>query len=116
MNDANVAIITTRLDAIEEGFVRHEAADDRRFKYSHNMQEDALDKLASLERSQSYYEGERVIRGEAEKARLARDADTEMRLRTIERLIYVAIGSIMILGTTFALISQRVINLLSVHL
>lgn len=113
MNDAQIAVITTRLDAIEENAAKHEAEDDRRFKYSHHMAEDTLGKLASLERSMSYYEGERTMRGEADKERLRRDSDTEGRLRTIERLIYVAIGSIIILGGTFAIISQKVINLLA---
>lgn len=113
MNDSHVAVITTRLDAIEEQAAKHEEEDDKRFRYSHHMAEDTLEKLASLERSVSYYEGERVMRGEADKVKMQRDADTEQRLRTIERLIYVAIGSIIILGGTFAVISQRVINLLA---
>ena len=110
--ETRVATLELRVGALEKRADEHAEKDEQGFKYAHNMLEDALEKLGSLERSVSHYEGERVMHGKAEEVRLEKEKDMETRLRTIERLIYIAIGSILILGGTIAIIAQRALSIL----
>jgi len=113
MTDALIAVLTTRLETLEEGIVKHEDADDRRFKYSHNMLEDLLTKLASLERDMSYYDGERLIRGEAAKEQIVREKEIFERLRTLERMAWLAIGSTGAFGAIVTYFGQTILHYLA---
>jgi hypothetical protein len=94
MTEARIAALAVQVEHLATYFARHEEKDEKGFKYAHNMLENALDKLAGLERSVSYYEGERVMRGEAEKQKVSSMDKLNERLQTIERQVWIAIGGV----------------------
>ena len=109
----NTGEIWLRLDRLEQDMEKHQEKDDKAFKYSHNMMENALSKLASIERTLGHYEGERMMRAQTDTAKSAITEGMNARLQTIERLVWVALGGVIVIGALITLASHHITKILT---
>jgi hypothetical protein len=82
-------------------------------RYTHNMLEDLGEKLSNLERSAERFEADLHNR-------MGNDTNTrewlggiDGRLRTIERLVWIAVGGVVVVGGLTAIIGGNIMQLLS---
>ena len=94
-------------ESLRADFLRHELKDEKAFKYAHNMLENVVEKLASLERSVSHYEGERMMKAEIEKQKQTTMSGMDERLRMVERLSWVAVGGVAVIGGMLGLFGKQ---------
>lgn len=105
--------IVLRLDRLEADMKEHYLKDEKAFKYAHNMMENSLEKLASLERSVSHYEGGVVLRVEMEKDKKLAMDNLDLRLRVVEKLAWTAVGGLIVLGGLVSIIGKNILQLLA---
>ena len=102
-----------RLGRLEGDLVKHSDKDERAFKYSHHMLEDLGARIAGIERTGIRFEADLTNRN-------GNDTNTrdwlkgiDGRVQKIERLVWIAVGGVMVVGGTLAVVGERILNLLS---
>ena len=95
-------------EGLRADFLRHELKDEKAFKYAHNMLEDVVEKLASVQRTISHYEGERGMRADIERQKQATFNDMDNRLRIVERLSWIAVGGVVVIGGMLGMFGKQI--------
>ena len=90
----------------------HEEAVKSR-KYIHNMIEDLGAKMTTLERAAARFEADLTHRNISESESRKWLGGIEGRLQTIERLVWIAVGGLIIIGGLTMLIGGNILKLLS---
>lgn len=109
----NTGEILLRLDRLEGDMSRHSDKDEKAFKYTHNMLEDMGAKLSGLERSATRFEADVLHRSMTSDGIAKWLEKIDERTRTLERLTYIGIGGVLVLGGTFTIISAKILKLLA---
>lgn len=105
--------ILLRLSRLELDMEKHSSRDEKLFKYSHNMLEDLGTKLVAIERTGARFESDLANRALNDKN--ARDWLTglDTRLQTIERLVWIAVGGVVVIGGLTSFVGGSILKLLS---
>ena len=113
MSDAKIAVLETKVETLEAWADKHEVDDDRSHKYQNNMMEDLIARLSGIERSAARFETDLMHRN-------GHDSDTKGslkeiydRLRTLERLIWIAVGGLVVVGGIVSIVGGNILKLLS---
>ena len=112
MSDAKIAVLETKVETLEVWAEKHEREDERAHKYQNKMMEDLLARLAGIERSAARFETDLMHRNGS-------DLDTKVsikeifdRLRTLERLAYIALGGLGAVGAVATFFGWNILKLL----
>lgn len=112
MSDAQIAVLETKVETLEQWAEKHEREDERAHKYQNNMLEDFLARLAGIERSAARFETDLQHRN-------GNDLDTKIslkeifeRIRILERLAYIAIGGLGAVGAVATFFGWNILKLL----
>lgn len=82
-------------------------------KYVHNMLEDLGIKIGGLERSAVRFEADLLHRSLANEGLMKWLAAVDERQRTIERLVWIAVGGVIVIGTLVGIIGGNILRLLA---
>lgn len=82
-------------------------------KYVHNMLEDLGIKIGGLERSAARFESDLLHRNIASDGLMKWLATVDERQRTIERLVWIAVGGVIVIGTLVGIIGGNILRLLA---
>ena len=111
MSDAKIAVLETKVETLEEWAEKHELEDQRSHKYQNNMMEDLIERLAGIERSAARFEADLMHRNGS-------DLDTKVslkeifeRLRVLERLVWIAMGAVVVVGGLVSLVGGHILKL-----
>ena len=104
--------ILHRLQRIETDLTRHLDKDEKSFKYTHNMLEDLGEKLSSLERSAARFEADLVHRSLNDQNAQKWLGGIEGRLQNIERLVWIAVGGVVVIGGLVSFIGSNILKFL----
>lgn len=110
--DAKIATLETKVENLEDWRDKHERNDEREHKYVANMIEDMLAKMAGIERSAVRFETDLAHRDGQQLGTQESLKEIFNRIRVLERLTYIAIGGIAVIGTVFSIIGSRLLSLL----
>lgn len=102
-----------RLGRVETDLAKHFDRDEKEFRYSHNMLEDLGARLAGIERSAARFEADLAHRSVSDKNMREWLTAIEERLRTVERLVWIAVGGVVVLGGIITLIGGNILRLLA---
>ena len=110
--ESKVAVLENKVETLEQWALKHERDDERAHKYQNNMLEDFLARLAGIERSAARFETDLLHRNGS-------DLDTKVslkeifeRIRVLERLAYIAIGGLGVIGALASFFGWQVLKLL----
>ena len=98
MTETEIAILETKVKTLEIWAVKHEHDDDRTHKYITHMQEDLLVRLGSIDRSAARFESDIANRVINELNTQTSLNGIFKRLRSLERLAWIAIGGLGSIG------------------
>ena len=111
MSESKIAVLETKVETLEEWALRHERDDERAHKYQNNMMEDLIERLAGIERSAARFEADLMHRNGS-------DLDTKVslkeifeRLRVLERLVWIAMGAVVVVGGLVSLVGGHILKL-----
>ena len=82
-------------------------------KYIHNMIENLGVRIANIERSAERFEVDLTHRTLAAKGLTEWLEKVDERLRTMERLVYIALGGVIVIGALVSIIGGNILKLLS---
>ena len=112
MSESKIAVLENKVETLEEWAERHERDDERSHKYQNNMMEDLIARLSGIERSAARFETDLLHRNGS-------DLDTKVslkeifeRIRTLERLAYIAIGGLGAVGAVATFFGWNILKLL----
>lgn len=113
MSDAQIAVLETKVETLEVWADRHEREDAQNHKYQNNMMENLISRLAGIEQSAARFETDLLHRN-------GHDTDTKGslreiydRLRTLERLVWIAVGGMVVVGSIMSIVGSKILTLLS---
>ena len=111
--EPRVAALEVRVENLEKKSDEHEDEDRRLHKYMTNMMEDLQAQLAGLRRSADRFEADLSHRSDNDGT--IRDSMKEIfaRLRTVERLIYIAVGGVIVTGGIVSIVGGKILGLLA---
>lgn len=112
MTDARIAVLETKVETLEGWAQKHEVNDQRAHKYQNNMMEDLLERLGGIERSAARFENDLLHRNGSDVDTKASIKEIFDRLRTLERLAYIAIGGLMAVGGVATFFGWNILKLL----
>ncbi len=112
MSDARIAVLETKVDTLESWADRHEHNDERNHKYQNNMMEDLLARLSGIERSAERFETDRLHRNGSDVDTKGSLREIFDRVRTLERLAYIAIGGAAAVGALATFFGWNILKLL----
>ena len=111
MSDAKIAVLETKVETLEEWALRHERDDERAHKYQNNMMEDLIERLAGIERSAARFEADLMHRNGSDVDTKASLRDIFERLRVLERLVWIAMGAVVVVGGLVSLVGGHILKL-----
>ena len=110
--ESRVTALEVRVGGLEKKSDAHEAEDERLHRYVAHMMEDLQARLAGIERTGTRFEADLQHRS-------GRDGETQVhlneifsRLRTLERMAWIAIGSTAAFGTIATYFGSNIMKLL----
>ena len=114
MSESKIAVLETKVETLEEWAAKHELDDQRSHKYQNNMMEDLIERLAGIERSAARFEADLMHRNGS-------DLDTKVslkeifeRLRVLERLVWIAMGAVVVVGGIVSIVGGNILKLIGV--
>ena len=113
MTDAKIAVLETKVGTLEGWADKHEREDERAHKYQNNMMEDLLARLAGIERSAARFETDLMHRNGSDTETKGSLREIYDRLRTLERLVWIAVGGLVVVGGIMGIVGSRILTLLS---
>ena len=112
MSDAKLAVLETKVDTLEQWAEKHELEDERAHKYQNNMMEDLIARLSGIERSAARFESDLVHRNGNEQDTKGSLRDIFERIRTLERLVWIAVGGLVVVGGIMSIVGSKILTLL----
>ena len=110
--EARVSVLETRVDSLEKKYDEHEREDERLHRYMTHMMEDLQAKLSSLERTGARFESDLTHRTMKENGTEKSLTEIFDRLRTLERMAWIAIGSTAAFGTLMTYFASNILKLI----
>ena len=111
--ESKLAALEVEVENLKDWADKHERNDERTHKYMPNMMEDGLSKLASLERSATRFEIDLAHRNGTDLNTHQSLGEIFKRLRTLERMAWIAIGSTTAFGVLVTYFGKGIISLLN---
>lgn len=111
--EARVSVLEEKVESLERRSDEHEKEDERLHRYMTHMMEDLNAKLSSLEKTGIRFEADLAHRSTKENGTERALEEIFNRVRTIERTIWLAIGSTTAFGAMFAYFGHNLAVLLS---
>lgn len=108
--EAELALLLTRVEA---DMAKHSDKDEQAFKYTHHMLEDMGARLSGIERTGVRFEADLAHRALIEAGVVKWLEKVDERLRAMERLVYIALGGVIVIGTLVSIIGGNILRLLS---
>lgn len=110
--ESRVAVLEQRVDSLEKRSDEHEKEDERLHRYMTHMMEDLQAKLGSLERTGARFESDLTHRAVTDNGTQESLRDIFERLRTLERMAWIAIGSVAAFGTVITYFGNLILKVL----
>lgn len=110
--ETRVAVLEQRVDSLEKRSDDHEKEDERLHRYMTHMMEDLQAKLASLERTGARFESDLTHRSVTENGTRESLKDIFDRLRVLERMAWIAIGSTTAFGAIVTYFGNTLLKLI----
>lgn len=112
MSEAQIAVLETRVDTLEEWAKKHELDDQRNHKYQNNMLENLLGRLAGIEQSAARFETDLMYRNGSDVTTQKGLSKLDERVRNIERLVWIAVGGLVVVGSIMGIVGSKILTLL----
>ncbi len=112
MMEHRVTTLEVRVQTLEKKYDDHEDEDRRLHKYMTNMMEDLQARLAGIERTGVRFEADIQHRSGRDGELKENMDEIFKRLRTLERMAYVAIGSTAAFGAVISYFGTTILKLL----
>lgn len=106
MSEAEIALKIAFLEKAHE-----EAVKSR--KYTHNMLEDLGARIGGIERSAARFEADLIHRSLSDQSAQKWLGGIESRLQTIERLVWIAVGGVVVIGGLTTFVGGNILKLLA---
>ena len=113
MTDAKIAVLETKVLTLEEWADKHEREDERSHKYQNNMMEDLIARLSGIERSAARFETELLHRNGNDLDTKAALKEIYERVRMLERLVWIAVGGVVVVGGIVSIVGGNILKLLA---
>ena len=110
--ESRVTALEVKVDSLEKGSDAHEREDERLHRYMTHMMEDLQEKLANLERTGARFEADLTHRTLSANGTAESLKEIFNRLRTLERMAWIAIGSTTAFGVVVTYFGKTITNLL----
>lgn len=110
--EARVTTLEVKVGALEKRSDEHEKEDDRLHRYMTHMMEDLQGKLASLQRTGDRFEADLAHRNLSDNGTQKSLDEIFHRLRMLERMAWVAIGSTTAFGSVVVYFGKTIVELL----
>ena len=114
MSDAKIAVLETKVETLEEWAAKHELDDQRSHKYQNNMMEDLIARLAGIERSAARFETDLMHRNGSDVDTKASLRDIFERIRVLERLVWIAMGAVVVVGGIVSIVGGNILKIIGV--
>lgn len=111
MSDSEAILL--RLSRVEADLSKHAEKDEKAFKYSHNMLEDLGARLAGIERTGARFEIDLQHRNGHDTTTRKSLGGIDDRLRTLERLVWIAVGGVFVIGAIVSIVGGNIMKLLT---
>ena len=112
MMESRVAILEVRVESLEKQSEEHELEDKRLHKYLTNIMEDLQFRLSNIERTGERFEADLRYRSERAGEATVQMKDIFMRLQSLERMAWIAIGSTGAFGAIVTYFGSHIMGLL----
>ena len=110
--DPRVTVLEVKVDALEKRGEEHEKEDDRWHRYMSHLMEDLQAKLANLERTGVRFETDLTHRSMKDNGTEKSLNEIFARLRSLERMAWIAIGSTTAFGSMVVYFGKTITNML----
>ena len=110
--ESRVTALEVKVGALEKRSDEHEREDERLHRYMTHMMEDLQAKLANLERTGARFEADLTHRSLSENGTSESLKEIFERLRALERMAWIAIGSTAAFGTVVSYFGNTILKLM----
>ena len=110
--ESRLSVLEVKVGALEKRSDEHEREDERLHRYMTHMMEDLQAKLASLERTGARFESDLTPRTLTENGTQESLKEIFNRLRTLERMAWIAIGSTTAFGSVVVYFGKTITSML----
>ena len=110
--EARVATLEVRVGTLEKRSEEHEKEDERLHRYMTHMMEDLQERLAGIERTGARFEADLNHRNGHDMNTREQMKEIFDRLRTLERMVWIAVGSTVAFGSVITYFSSNIVKLL----
>lgn len=111
--DTKIATLELRVENLESWSEKHEREDDRNHKYANHMMEDLLARLGGIERAASRFEADLAHRNGHQLTTQESLKEIYDRIRILERLVWIAVGGVVVTGGIVSIIGGNLLRLLA---
>ena len=111
--ESKVAALEVEVENLKDWANKHESDDERTHKYMNNMLEDLLGKLVGLERSAARFEADLAHINGTDLGTNQSLRDIYDRIRTLERLVWIAVGGVVVTGGIVSIVGGNILKLLA---
>ena len=109
---ADIPELTVRLSQVEKGLERETGKREEATKYMHHMVEDVQDRYHEIALSFGRIEAAFVEHAKDDKQMVDTMGGLDTRMRTIERLVWIAMGGVAVIGGLVAVYGTFILKLL----
>lgn len=110
--ESQIAALEVKVEKIEAWAEKHERDDDRTHKYLSHMAEDILARIGGIERSAVRFETDLTHRNGHQLTMQESLKEIFDRLRMLERLVWIASGGMLALGTVATFFGWEILKVL----
>ena len=111
--ESKIAVLENKVETLEQWALKHERDDERAHKYQNNMLEDFLARLSGIERSAARFETDLIHRNGYDTDTKGSLREIYERIRTLERLVWIAVGGVVVVGGIVSIVGGNILKLLA---
>lgn len=111
--DTKIAALEVKVENLEDWREKHEREDERAHKYMNHMAEDILARMSGIERSAARFEADLAHRNGHQLTTQESLKEIYDRIRILERLVWIAVGGVVVTGSIVSIISGNLLRILS---
>src|SRR3990167_6157520 len=110
--ESKITALEVKVENLESWSEKHEREDERNHKYINHMAEDILARMAGIERSAARFESDLAHRNGQQLGTQESLKEIFDRLRTLERLVWIASGGMMALSAVATFFGLNILKAL----
>ena len=110
--ESKVAALEVEVENLKSWAEKHDRDDDRVHKYMTHMMEDLIERLSGIERSAARFEADLAHRNGNDLTTAQTMKEIFDRLRTLERLAYLAMGGVGAVGAVATFFGWNILKIL----